>query len=230
MLSIARKWRRTSEAEKKVARNLILLGRKHGKQFLGLAGEPMLGLLGYGKLVSCICSEEARIAYLRNAAVDIARELRLAPEQIFIRYSHQCRGNTESVYEYTTALPISSKRVCSEADDRRARHIRWLYDGRPLHRVETGLYLERLRQKYPGPSGNMVPPSFTRWHLMHGKNEELRRCEPSADNAALALHEGSAAYQEFLERQSWFRRHGELVYDRADQEIEDFGVELNGLY
>lgn len=92
--------------DREIANKLISLGRRHGRDFLGLPSEPLFGMLGQGRFVTLMRNQEEAVQLLRKIGREVAQELRLASDQIFIKYSTNGRNlNDSPLYDYTTAIP-----------------------------------------------------------------------------------------------------------------------------
>ena len=239
MLSTAKKYIASSKAEKKALGSLIMLGRKFGNDFLGLANKPMFGFLESGRFVGFMKSDETKIMHLRNVATDCAGQWHLPPSSIFIRYSYQYPNSTRRFYEYATALPLKyhhslpKKRPFCESETGHLRHCRWLFDGRPLPRVESSTYLAKLDKHYDQRDWMNVPPDFSEWHKKQGSSSRPHSCAGNmipGERHSLPLEERLATQKEFLEKKRWLEEQNELVFDRVDQEIEDFDPSQIGIY
>lgn len=146
--------------ERLTASKLISLGRKHGKNFLGLPDKPVFGLLYRGAFVGLIQDEEERISFLRKIASDMMHKLRVGEHHMFIRYKRHYPGWPQTVFEYASATPWvrkTLKRKFHLRDGGDEGHARWLYAGRDLHkRVNDASYLARLDQQYGGYGGTSI--------------------------------------------------------------------------
>ena len=147
MLSAAKYLVRCSNEDRKLAKKLVTLGKTYGQSFFRLPGEPMMRLLE-GRFVGLMRTKEEQIALLRTVASDMASELGLGSEVMFIRYSHKYEGSAEPVYEYTTALPrraLTGKRKYNQGPtENELRHCRWLYKGDQTKNIDDPHVLHLL--------------------------------------------------------------------------------------
>ena len=116
--------------ERKHNDNLISLGRKHGKSFLGTPSAPCFGLLEHGSFIKMMADEEERIAVLRKMGRHVAEQMNINSSQMFIRYKHEL-AKSLWVYEYATAIPFNNdrKRKADDAQYSPLSYHRWLYSG-----------------------------------------------------------------------------------------------------
>lgn len=160
MLLAAKHHLNQSGNERLTANKLVSLGRKHGKDFLGLPEKPVFGLLYRGAFVGLIQDEEERISFLRKIASDIMHKMRLGTRQLFIRYKRRYLEWPQTVFEYASGTPWARetlKRKYDRCDGSVEGHVRWLYAGGDLHnRANDASYLARLDQKYGGLGGNRI--------------------------------------------------------------------------
>lgn len=158
LLLAAKHFLSQSGNERLTAKNLISLGRKHGKVFLGLPDKPLFGLLDRGAFVGLIQDEEEKIRFLRKIASDLMPKLNLKANQMFIRYERQYIGWPNTVFEYASAMPWpreTLKRKFHHIDDNVEGHVRWLYAGGDLQdRTIDESYLARLDLEYGGFDSN----------------------------------------------------------------------------
>lgn len=221
--------------EQLTAKKLVSLGLKHGKVFLGLPREPVFGLLYRGDFVGLIQDEEERISFLRKIASDIMHGQRLGERQMsmIIRYKRHYIGCPQAVFEYATATPwalenLKRKRhICDGSAD---GHIRWLYAGGDLHnRANDPRYLARLDLNYSRPyhlGFHSVPANFIHWHWSRGHNG------PYADSDRCYFSEAqqNLIRTDFEARKLHFQSRGESIFKREDQVIEDFNVDIMGIF
>ena len=223
--------------ERLIAKKLVLLGRKHGKPFLGIPKSPMFGLLYRGSFVSMLRYEDDQIAFLRKVAQDVSGELRLGSCQMFIRYRHEWPGTVGATYEYATALPWtrrSMKRAHDQSEHSTQVHRRWLYAGDRDLCLNRGLddrYKTRLSEVYDPKAAELrgqrlyVPRGFSYWRDVHpagALHHEDRDIYTSMDYRLIE--------EEFDRRATFYRSLGEDVMKRDDQSIEDFAVGKMGVF
>ncbi|MCJ1325807.1 hypothetical protein MMC10_002470 [Thelotrema lepadinum] len=227
MLSAAESYTSKSESDRNDADKLLLLGRRHGKNLLGLANRPLMGLLDKGLYVRFF-SAEVQIAHLRDVAMHLVRELAIPSRSIFIRYAYSYEETSTPIYEYATAVPLPGKRARDSAAERTRKHCRWLYDGKPLERTTDSEYYSELERVYPGNKAEQVPKDFVLWHQMHLQNWS-GFCLING-RRSLGDSEYVHAQKEYQARKDWFVANDEIVYDRCDQEIEDFDIQQLGIF
>ena len=253
MLIAAKHYLEYSDADRKTATKLIILGRKHGNNFLGIANRPMLGLLEKGIFVKFLKTEEERICYLRRVAKDVAEKLDLNPTKIFIRYAHKHPQCDKYVFEYASALPWQAKRKYEQLNDQSRRHRRWLFSGGDLQHVLDPVYHARLDRVYRDFYGDFqrkvlqLPPDYWTWH-MNVRKQQLSLAR-SRDLGLMSHFQDSetplnktSAFDPILEtdlseialgheiRRMKLLSSGESVSLIEDEFIEDFQIDKMGLY
>ena len=227
MLASAECYMSKSGSERQHGDKLLLLGRKHGKSFLGLANRPLVGFAERGLYVR-VFSTEVQIVHLREVAMQLVNELGIPPRSIFIRYAYRYNATSTPIYEYATAVPVSGKRACDSTAGPITTHCRWLYDGKPLRRTTENEYYDELGRVYPGNRAEQVPKDFVRWHQMHAQRRS-GYCLIEG-HRSLGNSEYVHAQKEYQTRNASFAANNEVVYDRCEQEIEDFDIENLGIY
>lgn len=175
LLSAAKHHLNRSGNERLTASKLVSLGRKHGKDFLGLPDKPVFGLLHRGAFVGLVEGEEEKILFLRKIATAIMDKIGPGKHRMFIRYKRHYIGCPQSVFEYASATPWVRETLKRKFHLREGPggsvegNIRWLYAGGDLHnRTEDNSYLKRLDQQYGGLNGvevqrpDLVPADFSK--------------------------------------------------------------------
>ena len=233
LFAAAKSYLNSAGNERVLAKKLISLGRKHGKAFFGLPAAPVFGLLHRGSFISLMKTEDDQIHFLRKVAKDIQRELRLESHQIFIRYRHHYADWSKDVYEYATAVPwstVAPKRKFDQIEHGSGVHRRWLYAGGNLKRVSDGRYYERMDAKYDASTYNsyrLVPHDFVGWHITRGHTGSMFA---SSDRDLFTAAEGHSIREEFEARGEAYSAAGEGILKREEQYIEDFAVDVMGLF
>ncbi|KAL9612539.1 MAG: hypothetical protein Q9167_002878 [Letrouitia subvulpina] len=125
---------------RQIANKLISLGRRHGHDFLGLPPEPLFGMLTKGQFVTLFRNQHDTIKLLRKIGREVAQELRLESNQIYIRYRTLTPklNHLPLLYEYTTAIPRvvqTLKRSNDSSRRERPVHRRWIRDSRGYYEV-----------------------------------------------------------------------------------------------
>ena len=245
--------------EKQIAKKLLLLGRRHGKDFLGLPREPMFGFLSSkvpnggmlrsnvfdkrfqerpdvtlrrGCFVEQILSEDDQISFLRKVARDICQELQLESHQLFIRYKHTCPGSSNVNYEYATAVPWkrgSAKRKFDESEHENQVHQRWLYAG------STALRKGRISNaRYI----ERLKAKFIiqRRGTVPARFARFLNIQPSGGDTHLDDGEDvdsdacHSVRHDFERRVEIYTALGEEVIEREGQYIEDFAADEIGIF
>ena len=240
MLHAAKSRLQCSDADQKTASSLILLGRKHGNNFLGLSPRPMLGLSERGLFVGFLKSEEDRINYLRQVAKVVVQKLGLKHNEIFIRYARKFPHCDTKVYEYATAVPREGKRKYEHFANQRYGHHRWLYAGGTINPVSAQAYHVRLDHLYS--SGREVPPDFWAWHqslaisgprldFLEWKNNQEFPAENFFEQLPITEADTSGAVlEEWSLRKKSLLSNGESVSPVEYELIGDFRPEKMGLF
>ena len=227
MLTSAESYMSKSESERKDADKLLLLGRRHGKNFLGFANRPLIGFAENGLYVRFF-STEVQIAHLRDVAMQLVHELGIPPRSIFIRYAYRYTKASTPIYEYATAVPVFGKRARDSVARPNATHCRWIYDGKPLRRTTDDEYYDELKRVYPGNKAEQVPKDFLLWHQMYSERRSGFRLIDG--HRSLGSSEIAHAQKEYQARKAWLVAKNEVVYDRCEQEIEDFDIQKLGIF
>ena len=215
MLVAGKYYTECSDTDRTMAAKLILLGRKHGSNFLGLAPRPMFGLPDTGKFVGSLKVEEERIKYLRRIAKIVADKLNLSWNMIFIRYVHDFSSCGERTFEYATAIPSQRKRKQEESGATHRGHRRWLYGGgEPRQLGDIALPDKSTIKAYPvntrvGPFGR-IPA---------GSRSTIRTTE--------TIREIAQAYDD---RNRQLSSNGEAVSRTEDELLDDSNVTDYGVY
>ena len=212
-------------------RKLVMLGRRHGKNFLGKPTLLLFGLVDRGAFCYLMKSEDEQIAMLRLVAEDMQRYGDIKEHQIFIRYRHQICGTSKHVFEYATALPRvqqTRKRPWEEGERKTRIHIRWLYGGLKdpsglpgLQRLAslraTSAYQEDLEDERWYPNG--APPHYLD---LSYKDEYMSRVPES--HAALNPAEIACAKQDYEDRRRIFASAGESIRLKDYEDIDDVTI------
>lgn len=229
MLSAAKFHLSCSDNDRKIVNKLVLLGRKHGKDFLGLPSSPLLGLLERGRLVDFLLSQDEKIAFLRKVAQDAVKQFDLDHSKVFIRYRHQYARCTKSVYEYATAVPWTKKRKFDQCVREGDGHSRWLYAGGRLDRTTNELYYERLEKVF-FEDASRVPSDFLKWHAAPKPPQPYEDMPPPPNRDYFTAEEAQNIHEEYMARKLLIISQNESLFDRATQEIEDFEPERMGVF
>ena len=203
ILSAAKYYLSCSDDDRRTASKLIVLGRKHGKDFLGLPPSPLFGLLEHGSYVSLLRTQEDKIAFLRKTAEKVVDKLGLNHTRLFIRYSH-CYTGTPGIYEYASAVPWIKKRKRGQLDQVEG-HSRWLYAGDELRPTTDENYKARLSR-------------------LHGDNAKI------PVHPILNLHQREIMREEYESRKRWLWSQNETVFDQAAEEVEDYDPQNMGIF
>ena len=237
LFSAARYYLDREGNEKLVAKKLVYLGRRYGKNFLGIPKSPMFGMLHRGGFVSCFRDKDNQIDFLLKVAENIRGEMGLENNQIFIRYRHQPPGSSKAFYEYATALAWSrgsAKRTLDNSEHRSQLHYRWLYAGTAdlrKERLSDYRYESRLSELC-GPDD--VPSEFTHWHAVWRADRMYTPSMGGGGGGHFDRHFFDAAeclsiQKDFKERARLLTAKGEDVIRRESQFIEDFAVKKMGI-
>ena len=226
LLSTAQGYQLSSDDDRYASRRLISLGRKHGKNFLGLPKDPLFGLTYRGKFVGIIKNEDERIQLLREVAREIQATAGLDNHHLIIRYKHRCLNSTKSFYEYATALPLPRKSTKRDAQGNwypSQGHCRWLYAGEisPQYDIQDERYLNRLAT-VGGRAGREYVTNLP------NDSQEHRSVEEYCDMAEPRIVE--YVRQDFEDRDRVITAAGEDVCKRDYEHIQDLFVEAVGIF
>ena len=226
LLSTAQKYQRSSDDERHASRRLVSLGRKHGKNFLGLPKYSLFGLTRRGQFVGIMKNEDERIQFLREVAQEIQTAAGLENHHLVIRYKHQCLHSTKSFYEYASALPLPRKSTKRNAHGDRYQsqgHCRWLYASERSPQYD--IHDERYRQRLEVVGGRAAREYVTNFP---SDSRETRSVEEYCDMADPRIVE--YVQQDFEDRARVIIAAGEHIYKRDYEYIQDLFVETVGIF
>ena len=226
LLSTAQKYQRSSDGERHASRRLVSLGRRHGKNFIGLPKHSLFGLTRRGQFVGIMKNEDERIQFLREVAREIQAIAGLENHDLIIRYKHRCLHSTKSFYEYASALPLPRKSTEGNAHGdwhQSQGHCRWLYAGEtsPQYDVYDKRYRKRLEVAGGRAAREYVTsfPSDSRGYRSVGEYCDM------ADPRIVEY-----VQQDFKDRARVITAAGEHVCKRDYEYIQDLFVETVGIF
>ena len=226
LLLTAQRYQRSSDDERHASRRLVSLGRKHGKNFLGLPKYSLFGLTRRGYFVGTMKNEDERIQFLREVAREIQATAGLENHHLIIRYKHRCLHSTKSFYEYATALPLlrkSIKRNVAGDWHQSQGHCRWLWAGEKPPQYDIGD--ERYRKRLGGGSERAAGASVTSFPNDIRKHRSVEEYCDSTDSRIVAY-----VRQDFEDRTRVITAAGEHIYKRDYEYIQDLFVATVGIF